>query len=108
MSDFENLIYFTPICGLILICFLKCCFYNSSNDINDININNVNYTERIPIINDRFPVIVYTIENNNDIDLENNNISINNLLENNYDQKPPKYENLENNHDLEPPKYENL
>ena len=90
MSDFENLIYFTPICGLILICFLKCCFYNSSNDINDININNVNYTERIPIINDRFPVIVYTIENNND----NNNNDIDIDLENNHDLKPPKYENL--------------
>ena len=107
MSDFENLIYFAPICGLILVCFLKCCFYNSSNDININNVNqfeNINYTERIPIMNDRFPVICYTIENNND----NNNNDIDIDLENNHDLKPPKYENLENNHDLEPPKYENL
>ena len=108
MSDFENLIYFTPIIGLILVCFFKCYYYDLSNkNINNINqLQNINYAERIPIMNDRFPVILYTIENNNnnniDIDLdnnknndlENNNISINNLLEYNNDLQPPKYESL--------------
>ena len=107
MTDFENLIYFIPICGLILVCFFKCCYYDLSNkninNVNNINqLENINYTERIPIINDRFPVILYTVENNNnnihnneyDIDLENNNISINNLLKFNNDLEPPKYENL--------------
>jgi hypothetical protein len=67
MSDFEDLIYLTPIFGLIIICFYKCCCYNSSiknnNNINN-QLENINYSERIPIINDRFPVILYTIENN--------------------------------------------
>ena len=115
MSDFENLIYFTPIFGLIIICFYKCCCYNSQinnnnniNNINNINNNinnqfeNMNYSERIPIINDRFPVILYTIENNNNNNNNNNSNNDNDILidlENtSYEplEKPPSYESLKN------------
>ena len=108
MSDFENLIYLTPIFGLIIICFYKCCCYNSSiNNNSNINNNinnqleNINYSERIPIINDRFPVILYTIENNDNNNNENNDILIN--LENNYDLENKPYESLE-----KPPSYDSL
>jgi len=103
MSDFENLIYFTPIFGLIIICFYKCCCYNSSinNNINN-NINNqfenMNYSERIPIINDRFPVILYTIENNDNNNNSNNNDILIDLENTTYEplEKPPSYESLKN------------
>ena len=106
MSDFENLIYLTPIFGLIIICFYKCCCYNSSININNNNnindqLQNINYSERIPIINDRFPVILYTIENNDNNNNENNDILIN--LENNYDLENKSYESLE-----KPPSYDSL
>jgi hypothetical protein len=109
MSDFENLIYLTPIFGLIIICFYKCCCYNSSIKNNN-NINNqlqtINYSERIPIINDRFPVILYTIENSNNNNIENNNNENNDILinlENNYNLENKPYETLE-----KPPSYDSL
>ena len=107
MTDFENLIYFIPICGLILVCFLKCCYYDLSNkNIRQLQTNiNTNNTERIPIINDRFPVILYTVENNNNNN--NNNIeNDNNILidlENNYNLQNTSYETS----DI-PPSYESL